>query len=66
MIIIKHLEKIEIASYFKTISAADQVEKGKPFPDMIHKACQEMNVAPEKNMMIGGSNGDMVLGKMTE
>ncbi|HLQ96755.1 MAG TPA: HAD family hydrolase [Pseudogracilibacillus sp.] len=59
----RHLEKLAIASYFETISAADQVEKGKPFPDMVHKACEKMDVLPERMILIGDSNGDMVLGK---
>lgn len=58
-----HLEKMNIRSYFHTVIGADQVEKGKPFPDMGYLACKEMGVPPVRVLMIGDTNGDMVLGK---
>src|SRR5699024_1126884 len=58
-----HLKEMEIDSYFHSIIGHDNVELGKPFPDMVYKACSEMEVTPERTLIIGDSNGDMLLGK---
>lgn len=59
----KHLQALNIDRYFSSVIGHDQVEQGKPFPDMVEKACLELRLQPERTLMIGDSNGDMMLGK---
>ena len=60
---IEHLEALGIKHYFSTIIGHDLVQHGKPYPEMVYQACKELNVKPEKTLVIGDSNGDMILGK---
>jgi|SRR5690625_3579643 len=60
---IKHLKALEIDLYFKSVIGHDQVERGKPYPDMVEKACEHLDLKPKHALIIGDSNGDMVLGK---
>lgn len=59
----KHLKELQIDHYFKSILGDDLVERGKPFPDMAYKSCVELGIQPERALMIGDSNGDMIMGK---
>lgn len=61
-----HLNVLGIDSYFKRVIGHDQVKRGKPFPDMVYKACGDLAIAPERTLIIGDSNGDMILGKKSE
>lgn len=63
---VKHLEALEIDDYFSSIIGHDQVKRGKPYPDMVEAACAELNMRPEKTLIIGDSNGDMILGKQSD
>lgn len=60
---IKHLKALKIDLYFKSVIGHDQVERGKPYPDMVEKACEQLDLKPKRALIIGDSNGDMVLGK---
>ncbi|WP_179134455.1 HAD family hydrolase [Oceanobacillus timonensis] len=60
---LKHLNALGIAHYFSTIVGHDLVHRGKPYPEMVYYACERLNVSPEKTLIIGDSNGDMILGK---
>lgn len=42
---------------------ATWLKKGSPFPDMVYKSCDEIGLHPVRALIIGDSNGDMVLGK---
>lgn len=57
-----HLSKLGIAEYFGSIIGHDAVPRGKPFPDSVEKACQALQIRPEKTLIIGDSNGDMITG----
>jgi len=63
---IKHLRALKIESYFSAIIGHDQVARGKPYPDMVEVACKKMNMSPERTLMIGDSNGDMILGRRSK
>jgi len=58
----KHLQWLGWESYFTTIVGHDCVAKGKPFPDMIHLACQQLQLDPSEVVMLGDTNGDMLMG----
>jgi phosphoglycolate phosphatase len=59
----KHLSWIHSDHYFQAIIGSDQVTVGKPYPEMIHTACQRIGVSPAKVALIGDTNGDMQMGK---
>ncbi|SEC61174.1 HAD family hydrolase [Paenibacillus sp. GP183] len=59
----KHLSWIHSDHYFREIIGSDQVTVGKPYPEMIHTACQRIGVSPAKVALIGDTNGDMQMGK---
>jgi phosphoglycolate phosphatase len=59
---VKHLEWMGIRSYFKVIIGNDQVERGKPYPDMVEKACLELGLMLAEVAIIGDTNGDMQMG----
>jgi phosphoglycolate phosphatase len=58
-----HLKVLGIDRYFSAVIGHDSVVKGKPFPEMVDVACEQLGVKPEKTIVIGDSNGDMLLGK---
>ncbi|MBU0530565.1 MAG: HAD-IA family hydrolase [Candidatus Aenigmatarchaeota archaeon] len=57
------LEKAELFEYFDSVVTCDQVERGKPSPDMIFKACENLDVRPQEAVIIGDSSNDMEAGK---
>jgi len=57
------LDTLNIGEYFDAILGADDVEKGKPAPDMIWKACELTRCSPEDAVMVGDSSSDMLMGK---
>ncbi|WP_449354742.1 HAD family hydrolase [Virgibacillus natechei] len=60
---LQHLNALGIVNYFLTIVGHDLVHRGKPYPEMVYYACEQLDVSPEKTLIIGDSNGDMILGK---
>ncbi|WP_225446454.1 HAD family hydrolase [Paenibacillus rhizovicinus] len=56
---VKHLEWLGLERYFDVIIGTDQVERGKPFPDMAMLACRRLGVTPAQAAVIGDTNGDM-------
>ena len=60
------LKKIKLHKYFNKIICADDVELGKPEPDMIFKALKDLNVEKENAIFIGDTETDMLTGKNAE
>ncbi|SFB08704.1 phosphoglycolate phosphatase [Lentibacillus halodurans] len=58
-----HLEILGIRDYFHCVIGHDAVQRGKPFPDMPELACQRLELDHKKTVIIGDSNGDMILGE---
>ena len=56
---IKHLSWLGLDHYFAEIIGTDQVERGKPFPDMVELACRRLGVNVAAAAVIGDSGGDM-------
>ena len=56
---IKHLSWLGLDHYFAEIIGTDQVERGKPFPDMVELACRRLGVNVSAAAVIGDSGGDM-------
>lgn len=59
----RHLEWAGIRHYFSVCMGADQVEKGKPYPDMVNKACERLGVPASASAVIGDTNGDMLMAR---
>lgn len=59
----RHLEWAGIRDYFTVCTGADQVERGKPFPDMVNLACEKLGVSASAAAVIGDTNGDMLMAR---
>lgn len=59
----KHLRWLGIRHYFTAVIGTDQVERGKPFPDMALLACRQLGVQPSACAVIGDTNCDMRMAK---
>ena len=53
----------KIRNLFDAVVTADDVEKPKPYPDPILKACEKLNVMPDEVMYIGDTKYDYKAGK---
>jgi phosphoglycolate phosphatase len=60
---VKHLEWLGIQHYFSVCIGTDQVELGKPFPDMVELACRKLSLECSQVAVIGDTNGDMRMAK---
>lgn len=52
-----------IESYMETIVTIDDVVRGKPDPEAVLKALEQLGVAPEEALMVGDSKYDMIAGR---
>ncbi|HEY4391169.1 MAG TPA: HAD family hydrolase [Paenibacillus sp.] len=59
----KHLDWMGLQSYFPVVVGRDKVARGKPDPEMALLALQGLGLSPQQCIVIGDSNGDMVMGK---
>jgi len=59
----KILEKFSIQKYFDTVVTTDDVEKGKPDPEIVLKACKDLNVDPSKVVLVGDTLSDIKAGR---
>lgn len=60
---LKTLGHLKIKAYFSVIIAGDDVEKGKPYPDSILKACEKLEVQPDEVIYVGDTKNDYKAGK---
>ncbi|MFD0674238.1 HAD family hydrolase [Cohnella sp. GCM10027633] len=60
---VKHLEWLGIRERFAAIIGTDQVERGKPYPDMAVLACERLGLRDGRFAVIGDTEGDMSMGK---
>ena len=52
-----------LIKYFSTIVTAEDVERPKPYPDAILKACEKLGVAPDEAIYVGDNKNDYKAGK---
>ena len=57
------LKKFDIKKFFNIIVTSDQIKKGKPAPDMIYKACQELKIQPREVVLVGDTESDVKAGR---
>ncbi|MAE42922.1 hypothetical protein CMO93_04065 [Candidatus Woesearchaeota archaeon] len=62
-IVNKILNFHKIDKYFDVVITADDVEKAKPYPDPILKACEKLKVMPDEIMYVGDTKIDYKAGK---
>ncbi|MBN1560100.1 HAD-IA family hydrolase [candidate division KSB1 bacterium] len=53
------LTALQLDSYFDIILSRDDVENSKPSPDMLFKACDQLNIPPAKALMLGDTYNDI-------
>ncbi len=54
------LKALELEHHFDLILSRDQVEHPKPAPDMLLKACSELDVHPARALMLGDTDNDIL------
>ena len=52
----KYLKQVGLYQYFDKIISAKMVERGKPFPDIYLKACEELEVEPHEAIALEDSH----------
>lgn len=57
------IDKLNLGNYFSTIVTSDDVENSKPSPEIIFKACKNLNVKSEEVVSIGDTLSDVKAGK---
>ncbi len=60
---IESLTHLDIYDHFDAIACYDDVEKGKPYPDMLHKILDELDHSNEKSIFIGDGPRDEMASK---
>jgi len=60
---IESLTHLDVYGYFDAIACYDDVEKGKPYPDMLHKILDELDHSNEKSIFIGDGPRDEMASK---
>jgi len=53
----------KIKKHFKVIVAGDEIERPKPYPDPILKACKQLKVDPDEVLYVGDTKIDYKAGK---
>ena len=57
------LKKFDIEQYFDIVITSDEVPKAKPYPDIVFKACNLLDVKPENVVLVGDTDSDVKAGK---
>jgi len=59
----KTLEYFDLKKYFDVIVTIDDVENGKPHPEMIIKACKSLGLDPSEVVAVGDEKNDILAAK---
>ncbi len=54
---------LDIKECFDAVACSDEVRKGKPYPDMLHKILDELNIEPKDAIFVGDGERDEVASK---
>lgn len=57
------LKNYDLEKYFEIVLTSDDVNKGKPSPEIVLKACESLNVKPVDAIFIGDTKNDVIAGK---
>jgi len=59
----KILKNLDIGGYFDVVITGDDVERGKPDPEMLIKACKLLNLDPGEVAIVGDTKMDVLAGR---
>ncbi len=57
------MKQFDLQKFFLTIVTSDDVSIGKPSPDIVFKACEQLQVDPKKVVVVGDTASDVLAGK---
>lgn len=57
------LDHLGITERFDIVLGGDSVERGKPDPEMVRRACEHAACAPERALMVGDTTFDLEMGR---
>lgn len=57
------MKQFDLQKYFLTIVTSDDVPVGKPSPDIVFKACEQLQVQPNQVVLVGDTKSDVLAGK---
>jgi len=60
---IQIIKNFKLGRYFDTIVTSDDVDRGKPSPDIVLKACKNLGVEPVDAVTVGDTGSDVEAGK---
>ena len=60
---IESLTHLGVYDLFDSIACHDDVPQGKPYPDMLHKVLNELNITAQKSLFIGDGSRDEMASK---
>jgi|ETNmetMinimDraft_16_1059900.scaffolds.fasta_scaffold80414_1 HAD superfamily hydrolase (TIGR01509 family) len=63
---LKVLGRLGIARWFKDVVGGDEVEHGKPAPDMVLLGCERVGVGPDEALFVGDTEADVQAGQAAE
>ena len=63
---IESLTHLDVFDHFDAIACYDDVEKGKPYPDMLHKILDDLDHSNDKSIFIGDGPRDEMESKHAE
>jgi phosphoglycolate phosphatase len=52
-----------VADLFDAIRGADSVREPKPHPEMVHRLCEQVGVAPADTVVVGDAVADVLMGR---
>lgn len=57
------MDALDLSHYFRSILGFDSVPRAKPYPDMLLRFAEEVNVAPSQIAMVGDNTHDLELAR---
>jgi len=63
---IESLTHLDVHHYFDAIACYDDVEKGKPYPDMLYKILEDLDHSKDKSIFIGDGPRDEMASKKAD
>jgi len=57
------LKQFDLEKYFDVVITSDDVNKAKPDPEIVLKACEFLDVEPREVILVGDTNSDVRAGK---
>jgi HAD superfamily hydrolase (TIGR01509 family) len=57
------LQKFGLQQFFDVVLTSDQVQKAKPHPEIVLKACQLLQVQPQQVVLVGDTRSDVNAGR---